>query len=817
VTQQSSRRFIKQRGRRAAAALVVVFAGASALALVSTAGTADGLGVAGLTLEPSVSGGCKTFTVAEGADRANVPVSGRLVADAISQPLNGLDVAITLDGAPMGTARTRGDGTYTMTLPLTRAEHVVTAHLELPTSGTPLTPTGNALARNVGITDQSIRLCIDTNSLTITSDGPGVITASPTAFRSTVLRCRATVCRDLVDRHRAITLEAITDRGATFRGWTGACTGTARLCTIHDGGDVGARFIAPVSPGDPTLTVIVAGAGHVSDAGIDCPSVCTTSMPLDSVALLTATADQGAELGSWGTACPVAPTCAVRMDRDRTIKVNFNPIGTHRLTVIRGERVDHVGGEGGPIDCGRVCDAVVPAGTVVHLTAEPKRGSRTTWHGGCVVHETLCSVTLDVDRVVTVAAVGAVIPPREDCDTIGILCFTPKFPPGWPGSIPIGLLLFLTLGIAFPAGLFNSTLQNNYEEVVGWLSRSGAFRAVRAAYKRLPRPAALGLFVAFASVAATWADAKAASHFAPAFAGVVVVMVLAIVAFELPKLVQARMHGDQYGVSLRPFPAGLVIAAFCALGSRILKLNEPYVYGIIATFVVVRGKRDKEWEEHAVVLGAFLVTLLTLAAWVLWSLFADQARATHAGALSLFLGTVLGGAFLTGFGSILINYLPLKWLEGDVLRDWNPYAWGTIEAMALMLLVTVVSTPNPGNVGWHPAPFGSPAETIGSTLFVAAALGSFAFWGYFAWRDRATAVNTPHDGAGGGDRRLQDRVDRGLPARRPRRGAVSADDRRSDSPRHRRGGDRNRHPDRPAGERPSRVRRSGARRVGRSS
>jgi hypothetical protein len=331
-------------------------------------------------------------------------------------------------------------------------------------------------------------------------------------------------------------------------------------------------------------------------------------------------------------------------------------------------------------------------------------------------------------------------PPMASCGAGHFLCSVPGIPAvlHMPKHVPVLLLLAVIFGMAFPAGLFNSTLEANRDQVFGWFRRllPAATRRPSLRPTRRSRLSKLAAFVVAAGAACALAETPdpnahhGSTQTLAAFLGFSAAILLVIAAFELPKILHARRHHSEYSGAIRSLPAGLITAFACAAGSRALGLNQTYVYGVVAAFAVTRGTRNDRQANVAAAHVALSVGLMTVGAWVLWTVVGPWAKHNDTSFLPLFAGRVCASAFLAGFEGLLINFLPLRFLDGPRLKAWSRHAWVAVEGAALVLLVLVVSYDDPAQIDRHLA---KPHHISQAPLvaFFAFALGSFAFWGYF--------------------------------------------------------------------------------------
>jgi uncharacterized repeat protein (TIGR02543 family) len=143
-------------------------------------------------------------------------------------------------------------------------------------------------------------------------------------------------CASAYPAGTAITLTAKANSGSTFAGWTGACTGTGS-CTVTVNGAraVGAVFNAQApsggggggTTGSVQLKVSASNSGTITSdiGGINCGTVCQANYATGTVVTLTATPPAGKTFAGWSGACTgVAPSCAVTVNGNLSVKANFN-------------------------------------------------------------------------------------------------------------------------------------------------------------------------------------------------------------------------------------------------------------------------------------------------------------------------------------------------------------------------------------------------------------------------------------------------------------------------------------------------------------
>ena len=289
-------------------------------------------------------------------------------------------------------------------------------------------------------------------------------------------------------------------------------------------------------------------------------------------------------------------------------------------------------------------------------------------------------------------------------------------------ALAVAALLVL---IAFPAELFNTTLEEHYDEVRGWVGLG---------------PRSLGggrhhgiLLVGFLLLSGPlWFAMQPASGFdgATAFGALGLSIATGVVVFasDMPAVVHVRRR---YRERARPIalPGALVIAVACVVLSRAVHFQPGYFYGLVGGLALSRSlERDESGRLAARTAGALLV--LSIGCWV--ALLPVSAAAAESGrnAGTILVENLLGGIFWTALDSLVIAMLPLRLLEGSKIVGWSRAAWAALYGITLLAFVHILLRPSTGYVS--NTSVSPPYVVIG--LFVGFAVFSFAFWGYFRFR-----------------------------------------------------------------------------------
>ncbi len=247
-----------------------------------------------------------------------------------------------------------------------------------------------ALNANSSVSATFTQLPAGTAALNVSVSGSGQVTSS-----SGGINC-PTACAASVTRNVPVTLTATPQAGATFNGWSGACSGTAGTCVVPMTGST--QVTASFSAVMRTLSVGKSGAGTgtitSSPAGINCGATCSAAFAQGTSVTLTAAAGAGSAFGGWSGACAGSSTCVVSMSAARTVTATFVP--TRTMTVVKaGTGSGTVTSSPVGINCGSDCAEAYPDGTSVTLTAAASAGSAFAgWSGGgCSGNAATCAIS----------------------------------------------------------------------------------------------------------------------------------------------------------------------------------------------------------------------------------------------------------------------------------------------------------------------------------------------------------------------------------------------------------------------------------------
>ncbi|MEN9505649.1 MAG: hypothetical protein RI958_1575 [Actinomycetota bacterium] len=319
-----------------------------------------------------------------------------VVSAGISSPT----AAVTLSGTSMAAPHAAGAAALLLGGAPTLAPADVWAGLD--TLATPGVVTGTGAADpDTLLYVEPLTAQLQSLSVTIGGSGVGSVTSVPSG-----VDCTAT-CSTVFATDTIVTLTATSSGASVFEGWTGeGCSGTG-TCTVTmtSARAVTATFSTPLSY-ELGITLDGDGGGFVvsNPSGIDCGTSCAATFAADTVVTLNASADTGSTFIGWaGAGCSGVDICVVTMATAQSVTATFSSDADKPLTVaLDGSGSGTVLSEPAGIDCGLVCVATFPAGTVVTLSAVADDGSVLTgWSGATCAGTGDCVVTMSASRSVT--------------------------------------------------------------------------------------------------------------------------------------------------------------------------------------------------------------------------------------------------------------------------------------------------------------------------------------------------------------------------------------------------------------------------------
>ena len=214
---------------------------------------------------------------------------------------------------------------------------------------------------------------------------------------------------------------------------------------------------------------------------------------------------------------------------------------------------------------------------------------------------------------------------------------------------------------------------------------------------------------------------------AATYLGFAVALVVVLVAFEVPALLEHRRVTGEVG-RLRVLPWALVVAALFVLVSRLASLQPGYLWGVVLGIVFLRtDAAANEGREQAA--GAVWTLIVAVVAWL-----ALGALRGPAGADGSFIAhaseTALAAIAVSGLEAVAFGLMPFRFMPGVAVYRWSRPVWALLFGGSVFAFFHILVGPTSGYLaelslaGWLAA------------LGVFAAFGAVTllFWGWFRFR-----------------------------------------------------------------------------------
>lgn len=539
------------------------------------------------------------------------------------------------------------------------------------------------------------------------------------------------------------------------------------------------------SPGDPlrvVTTVDATGAGlrlEQTDSYVVGSQSYRTDIRINNLGQVTQTGIlyrvgdcylQESDVG-YGRVDGGAPACVVGPDDNSRIE-QWLPItpGSHYIEAHFGEVFSAVSAQQQlPDTC--ACDFALDNGAGLSWPVSLAAGQTLT-----ISHETFFS---PIGRAPAQQSFGKSVPDptRISLDPIVVAQSV---------AIAAGVILL----VPFPSALFNSTLEENYEEVTAGVARlrgrfSRAWAGLRAWIRRRlgarrpteppptppgwpsPPAAVVSPPVAPAAPVAPLAPAAPDTPAAPdlwrtpqgmaifvlgsalvyAFldptfgislvslatvAGLALGLFVVLLAYGLPLYLAARSR--DIVISARALPATLLVAVLCVIVSRVADFQPGYLYGLIVGFFFAR-EVDRRAEGRVKAIATAVSLLTAFVAWIaLAFLRAGSGPGDELTTPLLEAATVT--VVVAGLENAVFAMLPLRFLPGSAIFDWNRRVWIVLLGLGVFGFAHVLLNPSAG----YMADSTRTSFLTMVALLIGFGLASVLFWAWFRFRPRRVAA-----------------------------------------------------------------------------
>lgn len=216
------------------------------------------------------------------------------------------------------------------------------------------------------------------------------------------------------------------------------------------------------------------------------------------------------------------------------------------------------------------------------------------------------------------------------------------------------------------------------------------------------------------------------------YAGLAIGLFVVLAAYGVPLLLAARGRG--LGLNARALPATLIVAVACVLISRLANFQPGYLYGLVVGFFFAVGvKRTEEGRAEGIAAATSLA--VALIAWVLLA-FMRGGNSTGDAFVQQMLSAATVTVVVAGLENAVFAMLPLQFLPGSVVREWNRWVWVAILGIGVFGFAHVLLNPSAGYMG-------DTTRTSFLTMVVLLAgfgIASVAFWAWFRFRPKRVAA-----------------------------------------------------------------------------
>jgi hypothetical protein len=250
------------------------------------------------------------------------------------------------------------------------------------------------------------------------------------------------------------------------------------------------------------------------------------------------------------------------------------------------------------------------------------------------------------------------------------------------------LALFVILAFAFTSTLFNQTLDENRRQIEGWVGRFFApfqrlTRLVEQRYgivaerrpwvQRVVGPAVIlvltGLIYGFLSPDFGF-NTKSVVLFVSMLVGVGAVTYLYKGGQVLFTTRRLRLRA---GVKL--YAVALAIAGGSVLLSRLVDFQPGFLFGFVASYTLLApAALDRRQSGQVVLFPAIALLVLSIIAWLLVIPLREVTEGSDAWWVALPEGAAVA-VFVVGLEGLFFNMIPLSFMDGAKIAEWNRLLW----------------------------------------------------------------------------------------------------------------------------------------------
>ncbi len=281
---------------------------------------------------------------------------------------------------------------------------------------------------------------------------------------------------------------------------------------------------------------------------------------------------------------------------------------------------------------------------------------------------------------------------------------------------------------AFPFELFNTTIEENYDEIRGWF-RLPARAVTLAQHPRFRTASFTGLTLAAAGVYGFLSpDFGTNLNSLVILVGTFVALVVMSVIFNVPAGISIYRRFGEKG-TLNFLPGSLAISVLMVLGSRVMHFQPGYFYGAMAG-LAFQAKLSREDQGRITAANWAFSFVISIAAWLLRTPVAELAAESGANVWWHGLEACLSLIFLWGLEGLAFAMLPMRFLDGRKVLNWSKPIWAVMFGLGLFAVVHVLFGPNSGYISSSAS--GERAAVV--ILFGVFGAVSVLLWAWFQFR-----------------------------------------------------------------------------------
>ena len=270
-------------------------------------------------------------------------------------------------------------------------------------------------------------------------------------------------------------------------------------------------------------------------------------------------------------------------------------------------------------------------------------------------------------------------------------------------NLLLTLVVILFMGVT--SYIFNSTIDENKATIRRWQARilsplwplaagisgvNGAFRSA-VGRARLAPFARVAVVLVLSAVIYGFLDPSFGVNSASVllFVGLLVGLGIATYLAEGGStLLAVRRH--RAASSVRIVGVGIVVAVTCVLASRLLDFRPGFMFGFIASSVILTPiALSKKAAAELVVIPTVLTLIAAILAWAALGLL----RATTAvdpSPTPVLLETIAAILFIGGLEAVAFSLIPLTFMDGATVFNWNKAVWVVLFGTAVFLFWQLV-------------------------------------------------------------------------------------------------------------------------------